>query len=116
MEDKSNPIFDLDFAMRNLELYRSLCEGHQSGHGDNLAFDLSPLTENELTTTQLQICVGLSLGLTAKEIAKIRGSSYRTIETHIGSIKLKLQSKKLSPLLLARYAEHFLAAGFKDKV
>ena len=102
--------------MTNLELYKSLYEGHQSGHGHSVEFDLSPLTENELTPTQLQICVGLSLGLTAKEIARIRGSSYRTIETHIGSIKLKLQNKKLSPLLLARYAKHFLAAGFKDQI
>lgn len=101
--------------MANLELYKSLCEGPQPGESPKAAFDLSPLTEKELTPTQLQICVGLALGLTAKEIAKIRGSSYRTIETHISSIKLKLQTKKLSPLILARYAEHFLAAGFKDQ-
>ena len=56
----------------------------------------------ELTPTEKKICVGLALGLTAKEIAKARGSSNRTIETHIANIKMKADCKRLPPILLMR--------------
>ena len=69
---------------------------------------LSAFTKNKidhsatknLTSTEKKICIGLALGLTAKEIAKTRGSSNRTIETHIANIKMKIGCKRLPPILL----------------
>ena len=60
----------------------------------------------KLTVTEEQVCVGLALGLSAKEVARVRGSSNRTIETHIARIKIKTGCKRLSPILLVQLA-HF---------
>ena len=56
----------------------------------------------DLTSSERKICVGLALGLTAKEIARARGSSNRTVETHIANIKMKVGCKRLPPILLMR--------------
>ena len=61
----------------------------------------------KLSDTEKQICVGLALGLSAKEIAKARGSSNRTIETHIANIKIKVGCKRLPPVLLMVLIEKY---------
>ena len=59
----------------------------------------------KLTITEELVCVGMAFGLTAKEIAKARGSSYRTIERHIANIKAKVGCKRLPPIMLMRLVE-----------
>tara|TARA_B110000240_G_C13206888_1_gene328645 strand:+ start:99 stop:488 length:390 start_codon:yes stop_codon:yes gene_type:complete len=59
-----------------------------------------------LTDTEQQVLVGISLGLSAKEIAKVRECSNRTIEGHAASIKLKLRSKRLPPALVMAYIDN----------
>ena len=60
-----------------------------------------------LTATEEKICIGLALGLTAKEIAKARGSSYRTIERHIANIKIKIGCRRLPPILLMQLVNNY---------
>lgn len=67
---------------------------------------------NMLTKTEKQVIVGLYLGLAAKEIAKVRSSSSRTIEVHIATIKQKLNVKKLSGIFLSTLFEKCLEEGF----
>ena len=59
------------------------------------------LLNSSLTPTEIRICFGLLVGLSAKEVARHRNCSYRTVENHIAKIKTKLNVKTLSPLLLA---------------
>lgn len=70
---------------------------------DALPSDDSP---RKLTQAEKDICVGLALGLSAKEIGKVRGSSNRTIETHIANIKMKIGCKRLPPILLSELIKH----------
>ena len=60
----------------------------------------------KLTPTEKQICIGLALGLSAKEIGKVRDASNRTIETHIANIKMKVGCKRLPPILLSELLVH----------
>ena len=62
----------------------------------------------KLTVTERQVCVGLALGLSTKEIAKARGSSNRTVEAHIANIKTKIGCSRLSPILLVQLAKEHL--------
>jgi len=68
----------------------------------------------KLTLTEEQVCVGLALGLSAKEIAKVRGSSNRTIETHIARIKTKIGCKRLPPILLVQLAQKFISISMAN--
>jgi len=65
-----------------------------------------------LTKTEKKVIVGLFLGLAAKEIARTRKSSSRTVEGHIASIKQKLGVKKLSGIHLSIIFEECLNEGF----
>jgi DNA-binding NarL/FixJ family response regulator len=61
----------------------------------------SLVDEVHFTTAELEICFGLLIGLSAKEIAKYRDCSNRTVENHIANIKGKLNINQISPLMLA---------------
>ena len=52
-----------------------------------------------LTATERRICFGLLNGLSAKQVARHRNCSYRTVENHIAKIKSKFGVKTLSPVL-----------------
>jgi DNA-binding CsgD family transcriptional regulator len=52
---------------------------------------------SKITATERRILAGLCLGLSAKEIARVRGCSHRTVERHIANLKKKCQTKTLSP-------------------
>ena len=94
-----------DFYQRFNELGLKTANKASANSLDSL---LGTITQNnternisaELTPTEKKICVGLALGLTAKEIARARSSSNRTIETHIANIKMKIGCKRLAPILL----------------
>ena len=60
----------------------------------------------KLTPAEKEICLGLALGLSAKEIGKVRSASNRTIETHIANIKMKIGCKRLPPILLSELLKH----------
>ena len=53
-----------------------------------------------ITEAEHEVLAGLALGLTAKEIAKVRRVSSRTIEQQIANVKMKLGQTKLSPIVL----------------
>ena len=52
---------------------------------------------SKITATERGILAGLCLGLSAKEIARVRGCSHRTVERHIANLKKKCKTKTLSP-------------------
>tara|TARA_B110000908_G_scaffold25936_1_gene29902 strand:+ start:147 stop:458 length:312 start_codon:yes stop_codon:yes gene_type:complete len=62
-----------------------------SGFGANQVF---------ITEAEYEVLAGLALGLTAKEIAKVRRVSSRTIEQQVANVKMKLGRTKLSPIVL----------------
>jgi DNA-binding CsgD family transcriptional regulator len=68
-----------------------------------------------LTATERRICFGLLNGLSAKQIARHRNCSYRTVENHIAKIKSKFGVKTLSPILLANiiYFDSELRVGIE---
>jgi DNA-binding CsgD family transcriptional regulator len=57
------------------------------------------------TTAEMEICFGLLIGLSAKEIANYRSCSNRTVENHIANIKGKINVNQISPLMLANMFE-----------
>jgi|SaaInlStandDraft_1057018.scaffolds.fasta_scaffold73184_2 DNA-binding NarL/FixJ family response regulator len=69
-----------------------------------------------LTQSEKQVLVGLSLGLSAKEIAKTRGTSNRTVEGHVSSIRIKTNEQRLSPLLMSELFSRCLDQGFRNVV
>ena len=56
---------------------------------------------DKLTESEKRVCSGLFLGLSAKEIAKLRGISHRTVENHIANIRRKNNGNPLSAFVLA---------------
>lgn len=54
-----------------------------------------------LSASERRICFGLLNGLSAKEVARHRNCSFRTVENHIAKIKSKFGVKTLSPILLS---------------
>ena len=68
-----------------------------------------------LTATERRICFGLLNGLSAKEVARHRSCSHRTVENHIAKIKSKFGVKTLSPILLANiiYFDSGLRVGIE---
>lgn len=52
---------------------------------------------SKITATEMGVLAGLCVGLSAKEIARVRGCSHRTVERHIANLKKKCQTKTLSP-------------------
>jgi DNA-binding NarL/FixJ family response regulator len=67
-----------------------------------------PLGANarRLTPAEKEICIGLALGLSAKEIGKVRSASNRTIETQISNIKMKVGCRRLPPVLLSELVKN----------
>ena len=59
-----------------------------------------------ITPTEQLVCLGLFLNLTSKEIARTRGVSFRTIETHISNLKMKIGSKRLGAAQLNFILDH----------
>lgn len=82
--------------------------GHSKADYDKLV--------TRLTQSEKQVLVGLSLGLSAKEIAKTRGTSNRTVEGHVSSIRIKTNEQRLSPLLISELFSRCLEQGFGDLV
>lgn len=50
---------------------------------------------NKLTKREVEVLSSVSLGHTAKELAKLLDISPRTVEGHICSIRLKLNAKNI---------------------
>ena len=73
---------------------------------------ISAQSMSKLTQSERQIIVGLFFGLSAKEIAIARGSSNRTVEGHVASIRLKMGGERLSGIILSGLFEDCLAKGF----
>jgi DNA-binding NarL/FixJ family response regulator len=92
----------LDLSLINLSHHDLTALNHTNSY---FSADQSSLPRPELTFTEELVCVGMAFGLTAKEIAKARGSSYRTIERHIANIKSKVGCKRLPPIMLMRLVE-----------
>lgn len=65
--------------------------------GKHARFDVNKVV---ITEAEHEVLAGLALGLTAKEIAKVRGVSSRTIEQQVANVKMKLGQTKLSPIVL----------------
>lgn len=61
---------------------------------------LESIQKVEITKAERQICFGLFLGLTAKEIGKGKGCSNRTVENHIANVKRKLNVTTIAPMHL----------------
>lgn len=61
----------------------------------------------EATTSERQICLGLLFGLSAKEIARMRNCSNRTVENHIANIKRKYNIRNITPLILGNIIASF---------
>ena len=59
-----------------------------------------------ITPTEQLVCLGLFLNLTSKEIARTRGVSFRTIETHISNLKMKIGAKRLGAAQLNFILDH----------
>ena len=104
MEDSSHPShrrrhlngIDLEDTFRS-----SSQESLQKTGSDACVIAKSLVDEVHFTTAELEICLGLLIGLSAKEIAKYRDCSNRTVENHIANIKGKINSNQISPLMLA---------------
>ena len=61
----------------------------------------------EITISERQICLGLLFGLSAKEIARMRNCSNRTVENHVANIKRKYNIRNLTPLILGNIIASF---------
>ncbi|MBV1687766.1 helix-turn-helix transcriptional regulator [Novosphingobium sp. G106] len=46
-----------------------------------------------LTNRELQLLMLVALGYSAKEVAKRCGIAFRTVETHLGTMRLKLRAR-----------------------
>ncbi|WP_339340239.1 helix-turn-helix transcriptional regulator [uncultured Oceanicoccus sp.] len=95
-----------DSQFDNIKVVESQLRHHIRTEVSKVVLGVSP---RKLTITEEQVCVGLALGLSAKEIAKVRGSSNRTVETHIARIKIKIGCKRLPPVLLVQLAQKFFS-------
>lgn len=51
------------------------------------------MTQPTLTTRELQILELVALGYSAKEVAQRQGIAFRTVETHLDTMRLKLRAR-----------------------
>lgn len=66
---------------------------------------------SKLTKREKECLFYLLKGLTAKEIARVMDISNRTIETHVGNIKMKLGVRKKSEVMIQAFQQGFPFLG-----
>lgn len=58
---------------------------------------------NKLTSRELEIIKLTATGCTAKQIAKMMGLQYRTVQAYLSNIKKKLQAKNIAHAIFIIY-------------